>query len=165
MKKSIKLARRYLIKTAYHEAAHAVVGYLVGAEVRTIAIHNPTLEDGSKGTCVYGFGPAESELELIATLAGPVAEAMRLKRSLGFWSLCRSSDGDYADFCRLFKSIHKLTDEDYLSPGWEGPTVKYISYMSARIKVQYLDPNWPLLNNWPKYYWSTGTWTLSTSDA
>jgi hypothetical protein len=143
MKKNFRCSRSSLVRTAYHEAAHAVVGYLVGATVCSIVVYNPPLENGLRGRCEYGFGPADNELELIATLAGHVSEAIRSKRNLT-WASLRFTD-DYYTFRELFRRIHNLTDGEDVHISWDKPIAKYIAYMSARIKVQYLEPNWHLV--------------------
>jgi hypothetical protein len=131
-----------LVKTAYHEAAHAVVGYLVGATVRNIVIYNPPLENG-RGMCEWGFGPADNELKLIVALAGPLSSAIRLRRNLT-WASLRFID-DYYTFRDLFRRIHNLTDGEDVDGSWDKPIAKYLAYMSARITVQYLEPNWHLV--------------------
>ncbi|TWT82595.1 hypothetical protein CA13_40580 [Planctomycetes bacterium CA13] len=68
--------------TAYHEAGHVVVGYLLGATIDEVRL-GCMIEDSLPtqfGDCMINWGPVDShcdwqrQREILTVLAGPVAE-------------------------------------------------------------------------------------------
>ena len=68
--------------TAYHEAGHAVVGYLLGGRIESVSLGGDGSDDlpNRFGDCRVNWGPVDAvadwqlQREILTLLAGPVAE-------------------------------------------------------------------------------------------
>jgi hypothetical protein len=100
---------RFSRPAAYHEAGHAVACLALGSTVNKIEVCD-VAGRGSTGTltgwCDREIPPCWSvEKEVVAILAGPVAEARYTKRSLPSRLPVRHEDGDGAYLLRLLSVI------------------------------------------------------------
>ena len=112
---------------AFHEAGHAVIARLVGRKFRKVTIDDSVGDDGARGFgCIdYDEEPAPPDGPshfgwlvnvgyLMATLAGPVAEAIHTRKPV---DLAKTYDYHAAiGIVRAYSGLYGLPDDTQLVP-------------------------------------------------
>ena len=83
MVRSRRLSRKQLETVAFHEAGHAVVRFLIGYVLEEVAIFDAANDAGDLGHA-QSSGWCEPHEDMLALLAGAVAQAMFLNKPFSF---------------------------------------------------------------------------------
>lgn len=145
MKNIRRRTKRQIALTAYHEAGHAVVADALDYNVDKVELYNPPLQDGRKGEC-FRDTRSDDEDEALMSLAGIISEGSYLRRTRFYSSMIindpRFSTDDIDELISAFNHIHDIDEAEGVSLTWEPVFDSFVRYVSYRVKVQYLEPNW-----------------------
>jgi hypothetical protein len=140
------LTNKQRIKTAHHEAAHAVVANEFDYPIRRIILYDPPKDDGLRGIVEMSTYHYANE-DVLVSVAGIVAESVLDGRKTPYKLtlpnlLSRFSQDDMKEFKRLFCDIHEVEVDVLFTHEGDAMYEAYFDYVCIRVQNKFLLPNW-----------------------